>query len=262
MLDQLVESRDTSTENKRKNAFFVTALLVMITALVGSLIYSLLNFQGFGSVGTTSELAQLLEKVEIAEEAPPPEPEVKPEKAPPTDKIVVKELVASIDRTTEPPKDTRGRKDVVPPPPDTNFDRVVVDPNAGRNLSTSDFSGLRRPGGGGGSAGTGDLDDAPPPPRPTPPKIVSGGVVNGKAVNLVKPPYPPAARAVRAAGTVDVQVVIGEDGNVISATATTGNPLLRSAAVQATRQSKFSPTLLSGQAVKVSGIIRYNFVAP
>ncbi len=258
MLDQLVESRDTSAENKRKNTFIAGALLVIIIALVSSLIYSLLNFQGFGSVGTTSELAQLLEKVEIAEEAPPPEPEIKPEKAPPTDKIVVKELVASIDRTTEPPKDTRGRKDVVPPPADTNFDRVIVDPNAGRDLRSTDFAGLRRPGGGGG-AGTGELDDAPPP-RPTPPRIVSGGVVNGKAVNLVTPPYPPAARAVRAAGAVDVQVVIDEDGNVSSASATSGHPLLRSAAVQAARQSKFSPTLLSGQAVKVSGIIRYNFV--
>jgi TonB family protein len=260
MLDQLVESRDVSSENKRKNTFIAGALLVIVTALVSTLIYSLLNYQGFGTVGATSELAQLLEKVEIAEEAPPPEPETKPEKTPPTDKIVVKELVASLDRTTEPPKDTRGRRDVVPPPPDTNFDRVVVDPNAGRNLSTSDFSGLRRPGGGGGGVGTGDLDDAPPPPRPTPPKIISGGVVNGKAINLVKPPYPPAARAVRAAGAVDVQVVIDEQGNVTSATATSGNPLLRPAAVQAARQSKFSPTMLSGQAVKVSGIIRYNFV--
>ena len=261
MLDQLVESRDTTSESKRKTAFLGITFFLMTTSIVGTVIYSLLNYQGFGSVGTTNELAQLLEKVEIAEEAPPPEPEVKPEKAPPTDKIVVKELVASIDRTTEPPKDTRGRKDVVPPPPDTNFDRVIVDPNAGRDLRTSDFSGLRRPGGGGGgTAGTGDLDDAPPPPRPTPPKIVSGGVVNGKAVNLVKPPYPPAARAVRAAGTVDVQVVIDEEGDVTSATAINGNPLLRPAAVQAAKQSKFSPTLLSGQAVKVSGIIRYNFV--
>jgi TonB family protein len=89
---------------------------------------------------------------------------------------------------------------------------------------------------------------------------ISGGVVNGKAVNLVKPAYPAAARAVRAAGAVNVQVIIDEQGNVISAQAVSGHPLLRAAAVQAARTSTFSPTLLQGQPVKVTGIIVYNFV--
>ncbi len=92
------------------------------------------------------------------------------------------------------------------------------------------------------------------------PKTVSGGVVNGKAINLVKPPYPAAARAVRAAGAVNVQVTIDEQGNVISAQAVSGHPLLRAASVQAARASTFSPTLLQGQPVKVVGIIVYNFV--
>ena len=96
-------------------------------------------------------------------------------------------------------------------------------------------------------------------PKPDP-KTISGGVVNGKATNLVKPPYPAAARAVRAAGAVNVQVTIDENGNVISASAVSGHPLLRAAAVQAARSSKFSPTMLSGQAVKVTGVIVYNFV--
>ena len=91
------------------------------------------------------------------------------------------------------------------------------------------------------------------------PKLVSGGVLNGKAINLVKPPYPPAAKAVRASGAVNVQVTIDEDGNVISAAAISGHPLLRTAAESAARSSKFSPTLLSGQKVKVTGVIIYNF---
>ncbi len=90
---------------------------------------------------------------------------------------------------------------------------------------------------------------------------VSGGVVNGKATSLPRPPYPAAAKAVRAAGTVSVQVLIDEDGNVISAEATSGHPLLRAAAEQAARGAKFSPTLFSGQRVKVSGVVVYNFVA-
>jgi TonB family protein len=104
---------------------------------------------------------------------------------------------------------------------------------------------------------------APAPQRSgsrTVPRQISGGVLNGKANSLPKPVYPPAARAVRASGAVDVEVLIDEAGNVISATAVSGHPLLRAAAVNAARGAKFSPTQLSGVPVKVSGIIVYNFV--
>jgi TonB family protein len=96
--------------------------------------------------------------------------------------------------------------------------------------------------------------------KSNPPKTISGGVLNGKAVDLPKPVYPPAARAVRASGAVNVQVTVDEKGDVISASAVSGHPLLRAAAVQAARQAKFSPTLLSGKPVKVNGVIVYNFV--
>ena len=109
-------------------------------------------------------------------------------------------------------------------------------------------------------------DEAAPPPRPTPTPApgrrapISGGVLNGKAISKPAPPYPPIARAARASGMVTVQVVIDESGRVTSARAVSGHPLLHQAAVQAAYQARFSPTLLSGQPVKVSGIITYNFV--
>ncbi len=90
--------------------------------------------------------------------------------------------------------------------------------------------------------------------------VVNGDVVNGRASRLVQPTYPSAAKAVRASGTVNVQVLIDEKGNVISASAVTGHPLLRTAAEEAASQSKFSPMVISGRAVKVKGIIVYNFV--
>lgn len=90
-------------------------------------------------------------------------------------------------------------------------------------------------------------------------KVISGGVINGRATNLVKPVYPPAARAVRASGAVNVQVTVDENGDVIIANAVSGHPLLRAAAVTAAKQSKFKPTYLSGQAVKITGVIVYNF---
>ncbi|HEX8846636.1 MAG TPA: TonB family protein [Pyrinomonadaceae bacterium] len=108
-------------------------------------------------------------------------------------------------------------------------------------------------------------DEPPPPPQPTPvPKPrapISGGVLNGKAVSLPKPPYPAIAKAAHASGTVTVQVTIDELGRVISARAVSGHPLLQQAAVQAAYGARFTPTQLSGQPVKVTGVILYNFVA-
>ena len=120
-----------------------------------------------------------------------------------------------------------------------------------------------------GVANKNDLDrtervakQVPPPPPPNVPRApVSGGVLNGKALVLPRPPYPPIARQAHASGTVVVQVTIDEEGNIISAHAVSGHPLLQGACVQAARNAKFSPTKLAGQPVKVTGVITYNFVA-
>jgi TonB family protein len=92
-------------------------------------------------------------------------------------------------------------------------------------------------------------------------RTIQGDVLNGKAIELPDPEYPPAGTAVGAAGTVSVKVTVDEGGNVISATAISGHPLLRAAAVDAARRARFSPTLLNGEPVKISGVITYNFVA-
>lgn len=89
---------------------------------------------------------------------------------------------------------------------------------------------------------------------------INGGVLNGKATSLPKPAYPEAARAVKAGGAVSVHVVIDEQGNVVTAQAVSGNPLLRAAAVAAALEAKFSPTLLEGKPIAVSGVLVYNFV--
>ena len=113
-----------------------------------------------------------------------------------------------------------------------------------------------------------DEESAPPiTPKPTsaPPSnkivTVSKGVINGIAANLPKPAYPAPARAIHAGGEVKVQVLIDERGNVLSASAVSGHPLLRAAAQAAAHQAKFTPTKLSDQPVKVTGVIIYNFVA-
>jgi TonB family protein len=88
---------------------------------------------------------------------------------------------------------------------------------------------------------------------------VSAGILNNKVVNLVKPIYPAAAKAVNASGTVNVEIVIDEKGNVISAEAVSGHPLLKITSVNAARESQFAPTLLEGKPVKVTGVLSYSF---
>jgi outer membrane biosynthesis protein TonB len=111
------------------------------------------------------------------------------------------------------------------------------------------------------TGGTGEtLTSTPNTDANTTSKLISGGVLNGKAQSLPRPPYPPAARAVRASGAVSIQVLIDENGEVFSAQAVSGHPLLRAASTVAACGAKFSPTTLEGSPVKVSGIITYNFV--
>jgi protein TonB len=59
---------------------------------------------------------------------------------------------------------------------------------------------------------------------------------------------------------VAVAVVIDEQGSVIEARAISGPQPLHTAAVNAARLARFSPTLLMGEPVRVSGTITYNFV--
>ena len=104
------------------------------------------------------------------------------------------------------------------------------------------------------------LDSDPPSPGPKPIlKPVSGGVLNGTAIHLPPPIYPEAAKRMRTSGLVVVEVILDESGKVVAATATSGPAILRDAAVQAALKARFSPTKLSGQPVKVSGVINYKF---
>jgi protein TonB len=91
---------------------------------------------------------------------------------------------------------------------------------------------------------------------------LSAGVLNGKALRLPVPAYPPAARNSGAQGKVTVEVLIDEQGKVVEARAVSGHAFLLQAAVQAARQARFTPALLSGQPVKVKGMINYVFTLP
>lgn len=89
---------------------------------------------------------------------------------------------------------------------------------------------------------------------------VGGGAgLGAREVYKPEPVYPPIARAARAEGKVGVRVTVDEGGNVVAATAVSGHPLLRAAAVEAARVAKFEPTVVEGKPVKVSGVMTYVF---
>ena len=93
-----------------------------------------------------------------------------------------------------------------------------------------------------------------------PEKLVFG-VKKGERISTPQPPYPAAARKNHIRGTVVVQVLIDEQGNVLSAKTVSGPLELREASEAAAMKARFTPTLLSGMPVKVTGVIQYNFVA-
>ncbi|MCA1629301.1 MAG: energy transducer TonB [Acidobacteria bacterium] len=106
---------------------------------------------------------------------------------------------------------------------------------------------------------------APEPPTPTPaptPRapVVISSILGSKIVSKPVPVYPPIAKAAGIEGSVSVEILVDEQGRVVSAKATTGHALLRIAAQQAATQARFTPTKLNGEPVKVSGVITYNFV--
>ena len=89
---------------------------------------------------------------------------------------------------------------------------------------------------------------------------VSGGVLNGRVARRIAPTYPPAALSNRVSGPVLVEITVSEEGTVLEAEAVCGHPSLVRAAVEAVRQWRFTPTLLEGRPVKVTGSVTVNFI--
>lgn len=260
MFDNLVESGSHKQDLSRKGSFLLVTvaiyLVVGITLFVAGILWydAQLDSQAL-------ELTTLVAPVPVPQQQKEPEKqEVKPEKQE-QNVDVRKELIASVDRTELVPKEVSAKASNIPPV------RRGVTTVIGGSDSNAAAPMAAGPGTGTGLvAGPTSVNIAeeppPPPPKPTPPRApISGGVLNGKAISLPKPPYPPIARQAHASGTVVVQVTIDENGNVISAVAVSGHPLLRAVAAAAARGARFSPTKLSGQPVKVTGVITYNFVA-
>ncbi len=269
MFDSLVESGSHKDDFARKGSFLLGTLIIYAIFFVAVGIGSIYWYNS--SIPDPSlELLTLVAPVPVQQqqEAKPQKEDPKPasSKEP---QVSMRQEISVIAPVTQNHEVAKAETKEVARNVSSNI--AIGDRNFDAPPSSNGPIGPAIGSGGGGGSGSGPSapvvrdDDPPPPPapKPDPPKpktVVSGGVLNGKAISKPAPAYPPIAKAARAQGTVTVQILVDEAGRVVSASAVGGHPLLQAAAVAAARQARFSPTMLSGQAVKVSGVITYNFV--
>lgn len=263
MFNNLIESSSHAREYKRRGSFllFTTGIYAVLLVLGGvASIYAYdarLEEQNL-------EIITLLPPVEVVPAQPEPASRPnQPREASHDDSRVPERAVAmlSVDHPEVVPPGVSTRPNVNLPLPNTGPVRITgVDrdfgPAGGPASSTNGGGRVVVP-----PAQIVTLPDQPPPPDPPkPPTVISKGVITGLAISLPRPNYPSMAKQIRLQGSVSVQVLVDETGRVVSAKTISGHPLLSVEAQRAALQARFAPTKLSGQPVKVSGVITYNFV--
>ena len=90
----------------------------------------------------------------------------------------------------------------------------------------------------------------------------SKDLLAGRLLKRVDPSYPQEAMQQRTEGTVQLHVVIGADGRILSLEPVSGPPLLVAAAVTAVHQWRYGPTFFDGHRVQVQEDVRLVFRLP
>ena len=112
----------------------------------------------------------------------------------------------------------------------------------------------------GGIIGGLGKDAAPLVPTSKPRPIRVGGHVRApRAIFQPAPTYPVIARQARVSGTVVIDAVLDEQGNVIEMKVLSGPPLLYGAALDALKKWKYEPTYLNDSAISVQMIVTVTF---
>lgn len=268
MFTNLIESDSHRKEFKRRSSFFLATVTAYALILSAAGVASIYAYDAHLEAQTND-----LVLLDWVPPITPAAPEVRPREAPqihrsaPSNAQVdhnVTEAVrtSAVAQTSDPTKvpDQVGTKASDVPPVTGRFhigDRNVDPPTFGGNNSgnclTCDATGP-----------VVKVDETPPTPPPVvkPPTTtrLASSILISKAVSLPQPLYPALAKQIKAQGPVNVQILVDEQGKVISAHAVSGNPTLLVAAREAAMRARFTPTILSGVPVKVQGLITYNFV--
>ena len=276
MFNNLIESNAHTAEFKRRGSFLMATMFAYALFFMAAGVVSIYAYEAHVD-NQSLELTALVTMVPLTEAPPkssPPRAAHQPTRSnAPTDSTALVSTRAvrqsSVNDMTRVPDKVGVTGNNAPPAlPDSVIGKANIDVGGGRNSSGLPFDNNNGTGGtpNASSGGNNELTrDAPPEmpakeTRPSRPKLVSLGVIESKVLRKAVPPYPELAKRARASGPVPVQILLDEQGRVISARATSGHPLLRPAAEQAAYQTRFSPTLLSNQPVKVSGVITFTFV--
>lgn len=260
MFNNLIESSSHAQEYKRRGSFLLFTGVTYVVLFAVAAVASIYAYD--------AHLEKQNVELDVLTWVPPPPPEAAPEIVrntirPAADNSTTParstrtELIDSTTNPNNPPREIGTIASNVPP---ARRDSVIGTMNADPPAPPGNVRGIP---GGTGDNPVKDLPEPPPAPTPAPavPKILKvSRVLNSQALSLPPPTYPPMARTIRVQGTVIVQVLIDEKGNVVSAKATSGHPLLIPEAQRAAMRARFSPTLLGDQPVKVQGVITYNFV--
>lgn len=90
-----------------------------------------------------------------------------------------------------------------------------------------------------------------PPKAPAAPIHVSKGVQEAMLIEKVIPRYPQIAINARVQGVVHLTALISREGRVTQLRVLSGHPLLIPAAIEAVKQWRYRPTLLSGVPMEV-----------
>lgn len=276
MFNNLVESDAHAADLKRRGSFLVATTLLYALLLAAAGVGSIYAYEAHVD-NQSLELTALVTMLPLADAPPKSLPERNPNHPPRTAASTNNAEARTPMRTSLESDVTDMRKipdklsttgsNIPPAPPN-----AVIGPknyDVGSYHGTSPFGSGNRTSGHPTGPGRGGIEltgDAPPEMPEVKSKttkaraVQSLGVIESKVIRKAIPPYPELAKRARASGIVTVQILLDEQGRVVSARATDGHPLLRQAAEQAAFQTKFSPTLLSNQPVKVSGVITFNFV--
>jgi len=142
--------------------------------------------------------------------------------------------------------------------------KVRSAPDAGETApALSDMTG-GVPGGVGDVLG-GSLTNSPPPPPPPPatkpkePIRIFSGMKEPALVYAPPLVYPAVARQAHVSGTVVIEAVIDDKGNVTQVKAISGPALLLEAALKAVSERRYQPTILDGMPVSIRFDVKVQF---
>lgn len=110
-----------------------------------------------------------------------------------------------------------------------------------------------------GGVGTVPMPIAPKEKGPRAPVRVGGRVKEPQLIVRVDPKYPPLAIQTHMEGTVVLDAVIDEHGDVVEAKVVSGPPLLIQPALEAVRRWKYQPTYLNDEPISVQLNVNVSF---